>query len=108
MKSVGVKQLKTRLSEYLRLVRNGETVLVTDRDEVVAELRPTRRQPGTGNSLEGLLDALAERGEVTRAGLLKRRSNSCEIAMPAPSAASAASAIATPIPGEGSPLSGVE
>ena len=46
MKSVGVKQLKTRLSEYLRLVRHGETVLVTDRDEVVAELRPTRKQPG--------------------------------------------------------------
>ena len=73
MKSVGVKQLKTRLSEYLRLVRNGETVLVTDRDEVVAELRPTRRQPGAGDSLAGLLDALAERGEVTRAGLPKRR-----------------------------------
>jgi antitoxin (DNA-binding transcriptional repressor) of toxin-antitoxin stability system len=73
MKSVGVKQLKSRLSEYLRLVRNGETVLVTDRDEVVAELRPTRRQPNPADSLEGLLDSLAERGEVTRASLPKRR-----------------------------------
>ena len=44
VKSVGVKQLKSRLSEYLRLVRSGEIVLVTDRDEVVAELRPARRQ----------------------------------------------------------------
>jgi antitoxin (DNA-binding transcriptional repressor) of toxin-antitoxin stability system len=42
MKSVGVKQLKSRLSEYLRLVRGGETVFVTDRDEVVAELRPAQ------------------------------------------------------------------
>jgi antitoxin (DNA-binding transcriptional repressor) of toxin-antitoxin stability system len=73
MKSVGVKQLKSRLSEYLRLVRSGETVLVTDRDEVVAELRPARRQASIADSLDGLLDVLAERGEVTRASLPKRR-----------------------------------
>ena len=73
MKSVGVKQLKSRLSEYLRLVRNGETVFVTDRDEVVAELRPARRQLGTADSLAALLDSLAERGEVTRASQPKRR-----------------------------------
>ncbi|MGO9265864.1 MAG: type II toxin-antitoxin system Phd/YefM family antitoxin [Candidatus Binataceae bacterium] len=73
MKSVGVKQLKSRLSEYLRLVRSGETVLVTDRDEVVAELRPTRRRPDSEDSLEGLLDSLAERGELTRTSQPKRR-----------------------------------
>jgi antitoxin (DNA-binding transcriptional repressor) of toxin-antitoxin stability system len=39
MKAVGVRELKNRLSEYLRLVRNGEEILVTDRGEVVAELR---------------------------------------------------------------------
>lgn len=72
MKSVGVKQLKSRLSEYLRLVRSGETVLVTDRDEVVAELRPAHRRPAAADSLDELLDALAERGEVTRASLPKR------------------------------------
>jgi antitoxin (DNA-binding transcriptional repressor) of toxin-antitoxin stability system len=72
MKSVGVKQLKSRLSEYLRLVRGGETVLVTDRDEVVAELRPTRRQPGAADSLDALMDSLADRGEVTRATVAKR------------------------------------
>jgi antitoxin (DNA-binding transcriptional repressor) of toxin-antitoxin stability system len=71
MKSVGVKQLKSRLSEYLRLVRGGETVLVTDRDEVVAELRPTRKQPGIADSLDAILDSLAERGEVTRATMPK-------------------------------------
>src|SRR6266542_1672841 len=50
MKAVDVKQLKARLSEYLRLVRTGETVLITDRDEVVAELRPARRQSAGGLS----------------------------------------------------------
>ncbi len=39
MKAVGIRELKNRLSEYLRLVRGGEEVLVTDRGEVVAELR---------------------------------------------------------------------
>ncbi len=39
MKAVGIRELKNRLSEYLRLVRGGEDILVTDRGEVVAELR---------------------------------------------------------------------
>ncbi len=37
MKAVAVKELKNRLSSYLREVRNGEVVLVTDRGQVVAE-----------------------------------------------------------------------
>ncbi len=40
MRTVQLKILKNRLSEYIRLVVAGETVLVTDRDRVVAELRP--------------------------------------------------------------------
>ncbi len=40
MRTVGLKILKNKLSEYVRLVRGGETVLITDRDRVVAELRP--------------------------------------------------------------------
>jgi len=64
VKSVGIKQLKSRLSEYLRIVRSGETVFVTDRDEVVAEFRPTRRRLGEADSLDEIFDALAERGEI--------------------------------------------
>jgi prevent-host-death family protein len=37
---VGSRELKTRLGQYLKRVRRGETILVTDRDEPVAELRP--------------------------------------------------------------------
>lgn len=40
MRSVGIKILKNRLSEYVRLASSGEVVLVTDRDRVVAELVP--------------------------------------------------------------------
>ena len=43
MRAVGLKLLKNRLSEYVRLATSGETVLVTDRDRVVAELVPPER-----------------------------------------------------------------
>ena len=39
MKVVGIKELKNKLSEYIRLAKSGEVVLVTDRGDVVAELR---------------------------------------------------------------------
>lgn len=53
MRSVGLKVLKNRLSEYVRLAAGGETVLVTDRDRVVAEIVP----PQAGRS-PMLADAL--------------------------------------------------
>ena len=64
MKSVGLRELKNRLSEYVREVRSGEEVLVTDRGEVVAELT----RPGQGvderSATSGLV-ALARRGQLT-------------------------------------------
>jgi antitoxin (DNA-binding transcriptional repressor) of toxin-antitoxin stability system len=42
MRSVGLKILKNKLSEYVRLAAGGETVLITDRDAVVAEIVPPR------------------------------------------------------------------
>jgi antitoxin (DNA-binding transcriptional repressor) of toxin-antitoxin stability system len=43
MKSVGLKVLKNRLSEYVRMAAQGELILVTDRDQVVAEIGPPDR-----------------------------------------------------------------
>ena len=48
MKQVGLRELKNRLSEYVRLVRAGEHVQVTDRGQVVAELVP----PTPANGLD--------------------------------------------------------
>lgn len=42
MRSIGIKVLKNKLSEYVRLAAGGETILVTDHDRVVAELVPPR------------------------------------------------------------------
>jgi antitoxin (DNA-binding transcriptional repressor) of toxin-antitoxin stability system len=42
MRSVGLKILKNKLSEYVRLAAAGEAIIVTDRDRVVAEIVPPR------------------------------------------------------------------
>jgi len=64
MKSVGLRELKNRLSEYVRDVRSGEGVLVTDRGEVVAELIPPGPRVDEPSVPSGLA-ALARRGELT-------------------------------------------
>ena len=59
MRSVGLKVLKNKLSEYVRLAAGGETVLITDRDRVVAEIVPP--QPGRSPFLADALLAEAVR-----------------------------------------------
>jgi prevent-host-death family protein len=44
VRTVGLKVLKNKLSEYVRAAAAGETVLVTDRKRVVAELVPPRAE----------------------------------------------------------------
>ena len=59
MRSVGLKVLKNKLSEYVRHAAGGETVLITDRDRVVAEIVPP--QPGRSPFLaDALLQAVCE------------------------------------------------
>jgi antitoxin (DNA-binding transcriptional repressor) of toxin-antitoxin stability system len=60
VRSVGIRVLKNKLSEYVRLAAGGEIVLVTDRDRVVAELGPPRpeRSPLLADAL--LAEAVRE------------------------------------------------
>jgi prevent-host-death family protein len=44
MEQVNISTLKDKLSAYIRKVRAGETVLVMDRDQPVAQLMPVSRQ----------------------------------------------------------------
>jgi antitoxin (DNA-binding transcriptional repressor) of toxin-antitoxin stability system len=44
MRAVGIKVLKNRLSEYVRLAAAGESVLVTDRDRGRGAARPAAPQ----------------------------------------------------------------
>jgi antitoxin (DNA-binding transcriptional repressor) of toxin-antitoxin stability system len=73
-RTVGSRELKTRLGTYLRMVRAGRTIVVTDRGIAVAELRPLYAAPG---DLQAVLENMAARGEVTlprRKGSAARRS----------------------------------
>jgi antitoxin (DNA-binding transcriptional repressor) of toxin-antitoxin stability system len=64
MRAVGLKVLKNKLSEYVRLAAGGETILVTDRDRVVAELVPPRagRSPWVADAV---LAELVRKGWLT-------------------------------------------
>jgi antitoxin (DNA-binding transcriptional repressor) of toxin-antitoxin stability system len=72
MKVVGIREFKDRLSEYVRMARRGEDILLTERGEVVAELRgagaigrPVHPDPGVAD--------LIRRGLVSHIGTNKRQ-----------------------------------
>ena len=63
-KTVGARELKTRLGTYIDQVRHGTTFVVTERGRPVAELRPLDNQ---GNGQESLLNELVATGVLSRA-----------------------------------------
>ena len=60
MKVVGIRELKDHLSQYMRLARKGESVLVTDRGEAVAELRPVDALTLAKQIPRGLADLVSQ------------------------------------------------
>jgi prevent-host-death family protein len=52
--TVGARELKTRLGGYLQQVRQGRTLVITDRGEPVAELKPLHGSVGKDAKLEQL------------------------------------------------------
>lgn len=56
---IGARELKTRLGTYLRQVRRGATLIVTERGRPVAELRPLALDEG---GLEEALSGLVAQG----------------------------------------------
>lgn len=63
--TVGVRELKAHLGRYLRVVKAGGTVTITDRGRVVGEIKPA------GKPAEVLVErfrALAEAGIVSWSG----------------------------------------
>ena len=63
MRAIGLKALKNKLSQYVRLAAAGETVLISDRDQVVAQLGA----PDAGRARD-LPDALL--ADAVREGLI--------------------------------------
>jgi antitoxin (DNA-binding transcriptional repressor) of toxin-antitoxin stability system len=79
MRAVGIKILKNKLSEYVRLAAAGENVLVTDRDRVVAQLGPPPPQRA-----EAVSDALL--AQAVREGLISPAALPPDAPPPAPPA----------------------
>ena len=61
-----ISELKNRLSYYLARVRRGESILVLDRDQVIARIEPAGRQSSQATDHSGWLDDLERRGVVRR------------------------------------------
>jgi prevent-host-death family protein len=56
--TVGVRELKARLSQYLRQVKQGRIVVITERGKPVAQLVPA------DHSLEEKLEAMRRAGRI--------------------------------------------
>ena len=64
MSTVGVKELKDRLTQYLRYTKQGEEVIVTERGTPIALIQPIKSADKAA-SLEAKLARLAAQGTVT-------------------------------------------
>jgi prevent-host-death family protein len=69
MSTVGVRELKNRLTRYLRETKSGGEIVVTERGHPIAVIRSIRAV-SRASSVEARLGALAAGGMVT---LPKRR-----------------------------------
>lgn len=72
MRSVGIKLLRNKLSEYIRLASQGETILITDADRVVAEI--TQPQEGRADEVPDAVLADAVRNGWITPPLIGNRS----------------------------------
>jgi antitoxin (DNA-binding transcriptional repressor) of toxin-antitoxin stability system len=64
MRTIGIRELKGRLSQVLRDVASGDVFLVTDRGRVVAELRRPDAGPLVLSTEERALARLAADGNL--------------------------------------------
>jgi antitoxin (DNA-binding transcriptional repressor) of toxin-antitoxin stability system len=64
MRAIALKALESKLSEYVHLAQDGETVLVTEHDRVIACLVPPLEERRTGSSQAGLTEAV-QKGWIT-------------------------------------------
>jgi len=61
MSSVGIKELKNRLTYYIRLAKHGEEIVVTERGRPVVLMQPLRTAKDV-TALEARLARLAAQG----------------------------------------------
>lgn len=82
IKTVGVKELKNKLSSYLREVRAGVRVLVSDRGTVVAELHRPYGEQDAGADADAILAEWARAGIVRLPTVPKKRLPPSPVSLP--------------------------
>lgn len=60
---VGIKELKNKLTYYLKLTKQGSKVIVTDRNKPVAVIRSIEKDDNI-NGIEDILASLANNGLI--------------------------------------------
>lgn len=60
MSTIGVRQLRDHLSQYLRRVKTGERLIITERGESVAILSPPARTAADQRATAMVREGLAE------------------------------------------------
>ena len=60
METVGIRELKRHLSKYLRSVKAGKKVVITDRKKEIAVIVPFRRVEGQVKILQLVRESVAD------------------------------------------------
>ncbi len=76
MKTVGIKNLKNSLSEYIRMVKAGESIFITEHNRIVAEIIPSCGSETDSTLLEKYINEQDKKGWIlksTRKTKLKKK-----------------------------------
>jgi prevent-host-death family protein len=64
MRRVGSREFKNRMGKYLRAVRQGQTLIITDRGKPIAQLGPAPIKEPDSNDLKNRLRELEAQGLI--------------------------------------------
>lgn len=64
MRSVGVRLLKNHLSQYLQLVKQGETIFITDYHKIIAEIKQPSLKNTSTDKLSLYLEEEKKKGNI--------------------------------------------
>ncbi|MDR2029258.1 MAG: type II toxin-antitoxin system prevent-host-death family antitoxin, partial [Treponema sp.] len=71
---VGIRDLKNQLSQYLQYVKDGEKVIITEHNKIIAEISvPIQEKQDNMSFIEKELEKLSREGEI----VLAKRNKSC-------------------------------
>ncbi len=67
MITVGIRNLKNSLSQYINMVKSGEKILITDHDKIVAEIIPFSGSSNGSEMIEKYLNEQILNGSIIKA-----------------------------------------